>query len=202
MKIWKFLAIAMIIPAANKIEALPVQAEEAPYRAAPSFLPFSYTDDSIFPDPDMISFPGKEEQLYFISLKEQAGKYGGMQGMISDQDESPGVCWASMADFWGSGDQVFAIVYRSAGEEKDAVKASIRRLLRMKYGVEAEDFVSHPVVLEANYRDPAFSGLLRARMQDAGAKYLPGQLWLVNQAVSGYSVMTGEAPDIDSLISL
>ena len=29
-----------------------------------------------------------------------------------------------------------------AGEEKDAVKASIRRLLRMKYGVEAEDFVS------------------------------------------------------------
>lgn len=68
--------------------------------------------------------------------------------------------------------------------------------------LEAEDFVSHPVVLEANYRDPAFSGLLRARMQDAGAKYLPGQLWLVNQAVSGYSVMTGEAPDIDSLISL
>ena len=120
MKIWKFLAIAMIIPAANKNEALPVQAEEAPYRAAPSFLPFSYTDDSIFPDPDMISFPGKEEQLYFISLKEQADKYGGMQGMISDQDESPGVCWASMADFWGSGDQVFAIVYRSAGEEKDA----------------------------------------------------------------------------------
>ena len=66
----------------------------------------------------------------------------------------------------------------------------------------AEDFSSGPLVLEANYRDPAFSGLLRARMLDAGAKYLPGNLWLVNQAVSGYSVMTGEAPDIDSLISL
>jgi hypothetical protein len=39
-------------------------------------------------------------------------------------------------------------------------------------------------------------------MLDAGAKYLPGNLWLVNQAVSGYSVMTGAAPDIDSLISL
>lgn len=66
----------------------------------------------------------------------------------------------------------------------------------------AEDFSAKPLVLEANYRDPAFSGLLRARMLDAGAIYLPGNLWLVNQAVSGYSVMTGEAPDIDSLISL
>lgn len=66
----------------------------------------------------------------------------------------------------------------------------------------AEDFSAKPLVLEANYRDPAFSGLIRARMLDAGAEYLPGNLWLVNQAVSGYSVMTGEAPDIDSLISL
>ena len=63
-----------------------------------------------------------------------------------------------------------------------------------------EDFAGKPFVLEANYRDPAFSGLLRARMMDAGANYLPGNLWLVNQAVSGYSVMTGEAPDIDALI--
>lgn len=63
-----------------------------------------------------------------------------------------------------------------------------------------EDFAGKPVVLEANYRDPAFSGLLLARMLDAGARYLPGKLWLVNQAVSGYSVMTGEAPDIDALL--
>lgn len=65
-----------------------------------------------------------------------------------------------------------------------------------------EDFASKPLVLEANYRDPAFSGLLLARMLDAGANYLPGNLWLVNQAISGYSVMTGEAPDIESLMSL
>ena len=65
-----------------------------------------------------------------------------------------------------------------------------------------EDFSSKPVVLEANYRAPAFSGLLRARMLDAGAQYLPGGLWLVNQAVSGYSVMTGETPDIEALVSL
>jgi shikimate dehydrogenase len=63
-----------------------------------------------------------------------------------------------------------------------------------------EDFSSKPIVLEANYRDPAFSGLLLARMLDAGAQYLPGKLWLVNQAVSGYAVMTGEIPDIDALL--
>ena len=68
--------------------------------------------------------------------------------------------------------------------------------------MNGEDFASKPLVLEANYRDPAFSGLLLARMLDAGAKYLPGHLWLVNQAVSGYAVMTGETPDIDALISL
>ena len=63
-----------------------------------------------------------------------------------------------------------------------------------------DDFAGKPIVLEANYRDPAFSGLLLARMLDAGTRYLPGKLWLVNQAVSGYSVMTGEAPDIDALL--
>ena len=63
-----------------------------------------------------------------------------------------------------------------------------------------DDFIGKPIVLEANYRDPAFSGLLLARMLDAGARYLPGRLWLVNQAVSGYSVMTGEIPDIDVLL--
>lgn len=68
-------------------------------------------------------------------------------------------------------------------------------------GLTGEDFAgSRPFVLEANYRDPAFSGLLLARMMDAGATYLPGGAWLVNQAVSGYSVMTGEAPDIDALV--
>ena len=63
-----------------------------------------------------------------------------------------------------------------------------------------EDFAVKPAVLEANYRDPAFSGLLRARMLDAGARYRPGGMWLTYQAVSGYSVMTGETPDIVALV--
>lgn len=65
----------------------------------------------------------------------------------------------------------------------------------------ADDFRSKPIVLEANYRDPAFNGLTLARLMDGGAKYIPGNRWLLNQAVSGYSIMTGEAPDIQALLA-
>lgn len=92
--------------------------------------------------------------------------------------------------------------FRSELHSADFVVYALPMALEAFKELEPEDFSSKPLVLEANYRDPAFSGLLRARMLDAGAKYLPGNLWLVNQAVSGYSVMTGETPDIDSLISL
>ncbi len=92
--------------------------------------------------------------------------------------------------------------FRKELHSADFVVYALPMALEVFAELGAEDFSAKPLVLEANYRDPAFSGLLRARMLDAGAKYLPGNLWLVNQAVSGYSVMTGEAPDIDSLISL
>ena len=67
--------------------------------------------------------------------------------------------------------------------------------------LKAEDYSSKPIVLEANYRDPAFKGLALARLLDGGAKYLSGNIWLLNQAVSGYSIMTGEAPDVKALLS-
>lgn len=92
--------------------------------------------------------------------------------------------------------------FRSELRSADFVVYALPMALEAFKELGPEDFSAKPLVLEANYRDPAFSGLLRARMLDTGAKYLPGNLWLVNQAVSGYSVMTGEAPDIDSLISL
>ena len=68
--------------------------------------------------------------------------------------------------------------------------------------LQAEDFHRGQIVLEANYRDPSFRGLTLARLQDGGAKYIPGDVWLVNQAVSGYSIMTGEAPDVRALLGL
>ncbi len=56
------------------------------------------------------------------------------------------------------------------------------------------------ILLEANYRNPAFAGLRLARLQDAGVSYIPGQRWLLCQAVSGYGIMTGETPDIEALL--
>lgn len=92
--------------------------------------------------------------------------------------------------------------FRAQLREADLLIYALPMALDCFAQLDPSDFSRGPLVLEANYRDPAFSGLLRARMQDAGAKYLPGNLWLVYQAVSGYAVMTGETPDIDCLISL
>ena len=64
------------------------------------------------------------------------------------------------------------------------------------------DFSAGQIILEANYRDPSFSGIVLARLMDGGAKYLPGRTWHINQAVSGYSVMTGETPDIGALLQV
>ena len=63
------------------------------------------------------------------------------------------------------------------------------------------EFSGEPVIVEANYRAPAFAGLTLARLLDRGAKYVPGKLWLTCQALSGYSLMTGEAPDAQALLS-
>ena len=90
--------------------------------------------------------------------------------------------------------------FREELRKADLIVYALPTALECFSELAAEDFSGKPAVLEANYRDPAFSGLLLARMLDAGARYLPGRLWLVNQAVSGYSVMTGEAPDIDALM--
>ena len=55
------------------------------------------------------------------------------------------------------------------------------------------------ILLEANYRNPAFTGLRLARLQDCGVRYIPGGRWLLGQAISGYGIMTGITPDIEAL---
>lgn len=48
------------------------------------------------------------------------------------------------------------------------------------------------VILEANYKTPAFDA---QQVQAAGAHYVAGKEWLRYQALTGYSLMTGEIPD-------
>ncbi len=57
------------------------------------------------------------------------------------------------------------------------------------------------VVLEANYKTPAFSGEVLRKIEYAGATYIPGITWLAYQALTGYGIMTGEQPDLEALIN-
>src|SRR5574344_112699 len=50
------------------------------------------------------------------------------------------------------------------------------------------------VILEANYKTPSFSGKIRERLDKYGCQYIPGRKWLLYQALTGYSIMTGYSP--------
>ncbi len=56
------------------------------------------------------------------------------------------------------------------------------------------------VILEANYKTPAFSGALTDKIAYAGAIYISGSQWLKYQALTGYGIMTGEEPDMKALM--
>ncbi len=55
------------------------------------------------------------------------------------------------------------------------------------------------VILEANYKTPAFSGPVMEKLEYAGALYIPGKAWHTYQGLTGYGIMTGEQPDIQAL---
>ncbi len=58
------------------------------------------------------------------------------------------------------------------------------------------------VILEANYKTPAFSGAILDKLTYAGALYIPGKTWLINQAITGYGIMTGEQPSLETLMDI
>lgn len=57
------------------------------------------------------------------------------------------------------------------------------------------------VILEANYRNPSFDNELIQRMADANPliRYIDGREWLLQQAVTGYELFTGMAPDCEAM---
>ena len=56
----------------------------------------------------------------------------------------------------------------------------------------------HPakIIVEANYKNPAFSGALLETAKRGGAILMDGRAWLVLQAFAGYPVLTGEFPEL------
>ena len=55
------------------------------------------------------------------------------------------------------------------------------------------------VLLEANYKAPAFSGAVLERLHEGGCRYVSGRRWCLYQALGGYGIMTGQTPDMDLL---
>ena len=57
------------------------------------------------------------------------------------------------------------------------------------------------VILEANYRNPSFDNGSIQRMVSMNPliRYIDGREWLLQQAVTGYELFTGEAPDYEAM---
>jgi shikimate 5-dehydrogenase len=56
-------------------------------------------------------------------------------------------------------------------------------------------------ILEANYKNPAFSEDLLHKMKEINPKlkYISGKSWLLGQAIGGYELFTGKKPDIEAM---
>ena len=57
------------------------------------------------------------------------------------------------------------------------------------------------IILEANYRKPSFDNELIQRMVSMNPliRHIDGREWLLQQAVTGYELFTGEAPDCEAM---
>ena len=57
------------------------------------------------------------------------------------------------------------------------------------------------VILEANYKAPSFSGKIKEKLDKYGCQYIPGRKWLLYQALTGYSLMTGSSPAFQPMVA-
>jgi shikimate 5-dehydrogenase len=59
----------------------------------------------------------------------------------------------------------------------------------------------HKVLLEANYKDPAFGPELIEKYTGINHKftYIDGKEWLLHQAIDAYRIFTSEEPDLDAM---
>jgi shikimate dehydrogenase len=66
---------------------------------------------------------------------------------------------------------------------------------------ESEYAVSGKIILEANYKDPAFTPKMLGKLcrVTPGIVYVSGKEWLLQQAVEAYRSFTGEEPNIEAM---
>lgn len=95
--------------------------------------------------------------------------------------------------------------FQAAFKECDLIIYTLPETIPALEALTAGDFIGEleggpaKMVLEANYKTPAFCGAIRKTMEQAGCKYVPGSRWLLYQALTGYGLMTGAAADFPAM---
>ena len=98
--------------------------------------------------------------------------------------------------------------FRAAVRECDLVIYTLPVKLDEIGTLTAEDFEGEDryqwlrpgkVILEANYKNPSFSGSVIDKVNAGGAQYVPGTKWLLYQALTGYLSLTGRIPDLNAM---
>lgn len=91
--------------------------------------------------------------------------------------------------------------FKEAVKECDLVIYTLPATLEEIAELSADDYAVRDsghgkVILEANYKNPSFGEEERIKMISADAIYIEGRKWLLDQALTGYSLMTGIQPDL------
>ncbi len=98
--------------------------------------------------------------------------------------------------------------FRAAVRECDLVIYTLPMKLDEIDNLSVEDFEGEDryqwprpgkVILEANYKTPSFGPAALENLNAGGAQYVTGRKWLLYQALTGYSKLTGYTPDLNAM---
>ena len=96
--------------------------------------------------------------------------------------------------------------FAKAGVVIYAISAPIDSLSKLRrYDLKGGIFRTEPkVIIEANYKDPAFTSEMLSHFNSVNPKitYISGREWLLDQAVEAYGLFTGEEPNIQKMIKV
>ena len=96
--------------------------------------------------------------------------------------------------------------FKEAVKECDLIIYTLPTALPEIADFTADDFANNTkgacdtkVIFEANYKNPSFDEVARAKLAAADGIYIPGERWLLYQALTGYPFMTGINPDLAAM---
>jgi shikimate 5-dehydrogenase len=92
--------------------------------------------------------------------------------------------------------------FKEALKECDLIIYTLPVALPEIAELAADDFAmekGRKVILEANYRNPSFDDDTQFKIASADSTYIHGHRWLLYQALTGYSLMTGLQPNLAAM---